>query len=140
MGRRGTMGREGVAGCRLDGRAPMMLYRSHIFADWSERWHIVVVSSVADRGPGPVLLLGPFDLGRAMRSCRVEAGLTQAQLAAAVGVSAKWVSEAENGKPTVEVGKIMEVLGHLGYGLAVEARTEPAVDLAARIESLAQSP
>ncbi len=90
--------------------------------------------------PGHVLLLRPFDLGRAMRSHRVENGLTQKQLAAAVGVSTKWISETENGKPTAEVGKIMDVLGHLGYALVVERRKEPTFDLAAHIGSFAQSP
>ncbi len=90
-----------------------------------------------DSTPGPVLLR-PFDLGRALRGLRVETGITQAQLAAAAGVSAKWLSEAENGKPTAEIGKIMDVLEHLGFGLAVAPRKEPTFDLAAHIESFAE--
>ena len=87
-----------------------------------------------------VLLLRPFDLGRAMRSRRIENEMTQAQLAADAAVSTKWISEVENGKPTAEVGKIMEVLGYLGYALTVEPRKEPTIDLAAHIESFARTP
>lgn len=93
----------------------------------------------AEPTPNPVLLLRTFDLGRSMRSHRVESGMTQAEMAATAGVSAKWISEVENGKPTAEVGKIMEVLGHLGCALAIEPRKEPIFDLAAHIESFAQT-
>ncbi len=44
--------------------------------------------------PGHVLLLRPFDLGRAMRSHRVENGLTQKQLAAALPAALKEAAEA----------------------------------------------
>ena len=96
------------------------------------------MSTNEESPPSAVLLLRPFDLGRVMRSRRVESEMTQANLASAVGVSAKWISEVENGKMTVEVGKIMEVLDHLGYALAIAPHKEPSFDLAAHIESFAQ--
>lgn len=91
-----------------------------------------------ESNPSPALLTSPLDLGRVMRSRRTGIGMTQAQMATAVGVSAKWISEFENGKDTAEVGKIMRVLAHLGYGLAVEPLKQPTFDVAAHIESLAQ--
>ena len=81
------------------------------------------------------LLLRPFEVGRSIREARKTSGLTQAQLAAKAGVSVKWLSNAENGKPTVELGLVMEVLGHLGYALARTRRPTPAFDLAAHIEA-----
>ena len=61
----------------------------------------------------------PLYLGRVLKSLRKEAGLTQAELAEKVGVSRWWLSAAENGKPTVEVGKVMVLLHHLGHKMAV---------------------
>ena len=81
------------------------------------------------------LLLRPFDVGRSIRDARKTNGLTQAQLAAQAGVSVKWLSDAENGKSTVELGLVMEVLGHLGYALVRTTRPTPTFDLAAHIEA-----
>ncbi len=81
------------------------------------------------------LLLRPFDVGRSIRDARQTGGLTQAQLAAEAGVSVKWLSDAENGKPTVELGLVMEVFGRLGYALVRARRPVPAFDLAAHIEA-----
>lgn len=48
-----------------------------------------------------------------------EKGLTQKNLAKKAGVSAPWLSDAENGKPTVEVGLVFRVLRTLGCSLSV---------------------
>lgn len=87
-----------------------------------------------------VSLPDPFDLGRAIRGRRRDRDMTQAQLADAAGVSAKWLSEVENGKPTAEIGKIMGVLGCLGSTLMIAPRREPLLDLGAHIDSFAQDP
>lgn len=91
-------------------------------------------------GSDAISLLNPFDLGRAIRGQRKASDLTQAQLADAAGVSAKWLSEVENGKATAEIGKIMGVLGCLGHTLSVAPRRDPLLDLGAHIDSFAQDP
>ena len=62
----------------------------------------------------------PRELGQLIRSRREERGLTQADLAAAVGASRKWVSEAEAGKPTAEIGRVLRALAVLGVTLSVQ--------------------
>jgi transcriptional regulator with XRE-family HTH domain len=46
--------------------------------------------------------------------------MSQSDLAAQAGVSRKWVSELENGKRTVQLGPVLEVLGILHLDLIGE--------------------
>ena len=62
------------------------------------------------------------DLGRAIRNRRRELGYTQAFLASYAGISASFLSELENGKATVQLDKVMEVLSLLGMDLGVSRR------------------
>lgn len=50
--------------------------------------------------------------------------MTQAYLAESVGASRKWVSEAESGKPTTEIGRILRALSVLGVTLDVQQGAE----------------
>ena len=52
-------------------------------------------------------------LGTAVRQARRELGLTQAELAARADVSRPWLSQLENGKRSVEMGKVLAVLAAL---------------------------
>ena len=61
----------------------------------------------------------PEELGKAVREARKKANLTQAELAFAAGVGLRFISELEGGKPTAQLGKIMQVLAALGGNLAV---------------------
>ena len=58
-------------------------------------------------------------LGRAIRNRRKELGYTQAFLADYAGVSASFLSELENGKETIQVGKMMEVVSLLGMDIQI---------------------
>ncbi len=58
-------------------------------------------------------------LGRAIRERRKELGYTQAFLADYAGVSASFLSELENGKETIQVGKMMEVVSLLGMDIQI---------------------
>lgn len=62
------------------------------------------------------------DLGQAVRSRRMLMSLTQQELADAAGVGRRFVSELEGGKPTLEIGKVIQVCGFVGLDLFVEAR------------------
>lgn len=59
----------------------------------------------------------PADIGVIVRQARKEAGLKQAQAAALCGVGTRFLSELENGKPTLRLGKVLKVLH--GFGLLV---------------------
>lgn len=60
---------------------------------------------------------GPADIGRFIREARKRTGLRQAQAAALCGVGTRFLSDLENGKPTLHLGKVLQVLG--GFGLRV---------------------
>ncbi len=64
------------------------------------------------------------DIGKAIRSRRKELGYTQAFLASYAGVSTSFLSDLENGKETVQINKLMEVLSLLGMDLCVMRRGE----------------
>lgn len=61
-------------------------------------------------------------IGRAARRQRRALGLTQAELAGLCGVGVRFVSELESGKPSLELGRALHVLHHLGLELRIEPR------------------
>ena len=63
-------------------------------------------------------------LGKAIRERRRDLGYTQAFLADYAGISASFLSELENGKETIQAGKMMEVIGLLGMDICVKNRGE----------------
>ena len=64
------------------------------------------------------------DIGEAVRSRRKELGYTQAFLAEYAGVSASFLSELENGKETIQVNKLLDVLSLLGMDISLVRRGE----------------
>lgn len=73
----------------------------------------------------------PGDIGHLIRDARRRQGVTQAALAKKLGVAHSWLSEVENGKPTAEIGKVLQVLAFLELELDVTSRREriaPAAD------------
>ena len=64
------------------------------------------------------------DLGRAIRDRRRALGYTQAFLADYAGISASFLSELENGKETIQAGKMMEVISLLGMDICIRNRGE----------------
>lgn len=66
--------------------------------------------------------MSPEELGRAIRAERRQQKLKQGELAALVGVGNRFLSDLENGKPTVELGRAMQVLNMLGLTIAVRPR------------------
>lgn len=63
-------------------------------------------------------------LGTAVRERRRELGYTQAFLADYAGVSASFLSELENGKETIQLGKMLEVINLLGMDIYMGRRGE----------------
>jgi y4mF family transcriptional regulator len=63
-------------------------------------------------------ILSVADFGAIIRSHRVKQGITQADLAALSGVGTRFISDLENGKPTIALGKALQVA--LGLGLEIQ--------------------
>lgn len=69
-------------------------------------------------------IVDPRDLALYIRARRQELGMTQSRLAKTAGVSRRWLSDLESGKPTAEVGLVLKVFNALG--LVFDARPELA--------------
>ena len=61
-------------------------------------------------------------LGNAIRSRRKELNYTQGYISEITGLSISFLSDLENGKPTAEIGKTIEVINLLGLDILVETR------------------
>jgi y4mF family transcriptional regulator len=63
------------------------------------------------------------DIGRIVRAHRKGQSATQAEFAALCGVGVRFISDLENGKLTMELGKVLHVLRCLGLELAIQPRS-----------------
>ena len=70
-----------------------------------------MLGSLRTTGPRP---------GMAVRAARKAHGLTQAELAGLAATGPRFVSELERGKPSAEMGKVLDVLAVLGLRLVLE--------------------
>ena len=86
-----------------------------------------------------VRLRHPADIGHAIRSERTAQDQTQAELAAAAGVSRRWLAGVEKGHPTAEVGLVLAVFRQLGFDLAAARKPSPVFDADAALASLADA-
>ena len=64
-----------------------------------------------------------MEFAKEITAMRKAAGLTQAQLAKRAGVGLRFIRELEQGKPTVRLDKVNQVLGLLGYELYVRRKS-----------------
>jgi HTH-type transcriptional regulator/antitoxin HipB len=60
------------------------------------------------------------NLGKAIRQQRKSIGLSQINAAGLCGVGERFLSELERGKPTVELGKVLQVLNRLGMRIVLD--------------------
>lgn len=58
-------------------------------------------------------------LGEAVRQRRLELGLRQSELAELAGCSQRFVHTVEQGKPSLRLDKLLDLLRVLGLGLSV---------------------
>jgi y4mF family transcriptional regulator len=65
------------------------------------------------------------DIGAVIRKKRKDDGLTLADAAALCGVGYRFMSDVENGKATVQMGKVLQVLNALGLDFYIESRKWP---------------
>lgn len=61
-------------------------------------------------------------LGKILQQKRKQASLTQAELAALSGVGNRFISDLENGKPTLEIAKVFSVIAALGLELQIHLK------------------
>lgn len=62
------------------------------------------------------------DIGRLARAKRKQQKLTQNAAAGVCGVGVRFVSELENGKTTIEMGKALDYLQCLGFEFYMQPR------------------
>jgi len=62
-------------------------------------------------------------IGKIIRYRRKELKVTQAKVAGLSGVGQRYLSELERGKPTIEIGKAIQVLQKLGLEITLTPRS-----------------
>lgn len=67
----------------------------------------------------------PAALGRVIRDTRRALRITQPDLALTVGVGVRFLVDIEKGKPTAQIGKVMQVLAALGIDLQLSLPNRP---------------
>ncbi|MGI4746113.1 MAG: helix-turn-helix domain-containing protein [Janthinobacterium lividum] len=72
---------------------------------------------MGDDGVSTMRLATSQDIGLAIRAERHLRGLSQAELAARLGASRRWVIDIENGNPTAEIGRVLAAFSLLGIAL-----------------------
>jgi HTH-type transcriptional regulator/antitoxin HipB len=65
------------------------------------------------------------DVGKAIRDKRKQGRLTLAEAASLCGVGYRFLSDLENGKPTAELGKTLQVIGCLGLEIKIGPKSWP---------------
>jgi HTH-type transcriptional regulator / antitoxin HipB len=71
-----------------------------------------------------MLIRRPDDLGALVRQYRKTQGLSQAQLAARLQTTQKWISHLENGKPSAQIGLVLRALNEIGASIEVRLAEE----------------
>lgn len=69
-----------------------------------------------------IIVFTPTDLGAFLRSRRKKLGYTQEKLARLCGTGVRFISDLENGKETVQLGKALMVASSLGIDLSARER------------------
>jgi HTH-type transcriptional regulator / antitoxin HipB len=70
----------------------------------------------------PVKIKSTQDLGQLVREYRVAQKMTQADILGLANTGNRFIVELENGKPTVQFQKVLDVLDALGLELAIQKK------------------
>ncbi|HNR94195.1 MAG TPA: helix-turn-helix transcriptional regulator [Kiritimatiellia bacterium] len=70
--------------------------------------------------------LNPEQLGNAIRKRRRQLKVSQKDLAMTCGTGLRFIVDLEKGKPTCQIGKVLQVLQALGMKIKIEA---PGMDV-----------
>ncbi len=74
------------------------------------------------------IISGLEQLARQVRRQRRLSRLTQTELAGLAGVGLRFVSDLENAKPGLEIGRVLRVIRMLGLQLSVAPRVWPEAE------------
>jgi HTH-type transcriptional regulator/antitoxin HipB len=72
---------------------------------------------------GRATVKDPKAIGSIIRELRKESHMTQAKAAAMCNVGARFLSDLENGKATIQLGKALKVLQAFGLRIILKKRT-----------------
>ena len=64
-------------------------------------------------------LVSTKDIGLLIKTTRKAQGVTHEQLAGVANTGIRFISDLENGKPTIQVNKLLNVLSALGLGMYI---------------------
>lgn len=70
----------------------------------------------------PVVIRSTQDLGNLVREFRVGQKLTQADILGLANTGNRFIVELENGKPTVQLQKVLDVLDTLGLEIVIQKK------------------
>lgn len=73
----------------------------------------------------PAIVVSSERLGRLVRDRRKHLGLTQIDIAGLGNTGNRFIVELEAGKPTLQLQKVLDVLGLLGLELVVRPKATP---------------
>lgn len=82
------------------------------------------------------LVTTPSDLGQISSERRKQFGISRRKAAPLAGVGGRFLAEFENGKPTAELGKVVNALHAAGLDLAVVERDQTEYGLAPATQQL----
>jgi HTH-type transcriptional regulator/antitoxin HipB len=86
-----------------------------------------------------MILHAPKEIGALIRERRSHMNLSQHELAGKVGVSRAWIIALEKGKPSVQLGLVLQTLRELGIPLRAGAeaneRNAEGIDIDALVDS-----
>lgn len=68
------------------------------------------------------------EIGLAIRKCRKNNGLTLTDVAGLTNVGIRFLSELENGKPTVRLDKLLRVANAMGLQLLIVSPPDPRTE------------
>lgn len=69
-------------------------------------------------------LVSTKDIGLLIKTTRKAQGVTQEQLAGVANTGIRFISDLENGKPTIQVNKLLNVLSALGLGMYIFSKRD----------------
>lgn len=70
----------------------------------------------------PVAITSVQELGNLVRECRVAQKMTQADILGLANTGNRFIVELENGKPTVQFQKALDVLDTLGLEMVIQKK------------------
>ena len=70
----------------------------------------------------PIPVKDPKEIGALVRQARKQVKLKQAEAAAMCGVGTRFLSDLENGKPTLHLGKTLQVVKAFGLTVLIKKK------------------